>query len=581
MVKNPDGTFSRTFKDGTRINFGAQGLHTSTTDRNGNTTMHQYDAQERLELITDPVGMETTVTYNSSGFAITDPAGRITSFQHDGAGDLTQVTFPDGTTKSFGYEERHLMTSETDQRGSGVRRQYDALGRFTGGTRKDQTTVSATNIQAVGFVDLTTGVGSKTNPAPFVRPSAALSTLKDGAENVTSFGTDRFGGTTRQVDALGQVTLIGKSENGNPTKITRPNGAVLFMTYDDKGNLLTSTNPLSAVTTFTYDSLFNQVTSIKDPKGNTTTIDHDAKGNPIEIEDALQNKTQMTYDSRGLLKSVTSGVGTAEENTTLFDYDSLGNLVKTTDPLGNATLLKYDGAGNVSKSTDGEQRVTDFVYDSMNRLETVSDALQGLTRYEYDLNGNLVKVVDANQQPTFFEYDEMDRLISSTNVLQDEETFKYDANGNLVSTTNRNDQNLSFDYDALNRLIKKTLDPALSQVGPQVTTFGYDTVGNLVSVANPATTVSMQYDLANRLISSNSSDEEILSGAVTVIDEDTTIDANNREFEGKTLQVAGKTLTLDGSHTFANLVLSNGAVLTHSPTTATTVGKLDIRVTGI
>jgi hypothetical protein len=39
-------------------------------------------------------------------------------------------------------------------------------------------------------------------------------------------------------------------------------------------------------------------------------------------------------------------------------------------------------------------------------------------------------------------------------------------------------------------------------------------------------------------------------------------------------------LTVDGSHTFANITLLNGAVLTHSPTTGTTAGKLDITVTG-
>ena len=40
----------------------------------------------------------------------------------------------------------------------------------------------------------------------------------------------------------------------------------------------------------------------------------------------------------------------------------------------------------------------------------------------------------------------------------------------------------------------------------------------------------------------------------------------------------GTTLTVDGSHTFANLLLVNGAVLTHSPTTATELKKLDLLI---
>ena len=84
-----------------------------------------------------------------------------------------------------------------------------------------------------------------------------------------------------------------------------------------------------------------------------------------------------------------------------------------------------------------------------------------------------------------------------------------------------------------------------------------------------------QYDLANRLISSTSTMEEVLAGTVVQIDVDTLIDEDDNQFEGRTLQVNGKTLTVDGSHTFANLILVNGAVLTHGSTTGTEVGKLD------
>src|SRR5262249_5189896 len=107
-----------------------------------------------------------------------------------------------------------------------------------------------------------------------------------------------------------------------------------------------------------------------------------------------------------------------------------------------------------------------------------------------------------------------------------------------------------------------------------------DPVGNLVSVTNPTIGVLNQYDAANRLISSTSTSESVLSGTVVPINVDTTISANNSQFDGKTLQVNGRTLTVDRTHTFANLLLVNGAVLRHSPTTGTTVGKLDMTVTG-
>ncbi|MDA2924147.1 cadherin-like domain-containing protein, partial [Acidobacteria bacterium AH-259-L09] len=581
LVKNPTGTFTRTLKDGTQINFDTAGRQTSQVDRNGNTTSFGYDAGGRLTSITDPAGLITILAYTGGLLSsVTDPAGKVTSFTHDFAGNLTQVTFPDTATRIFAYDERHLMISETNERGLTAQRQYDSLGRFVTGTRADGSSASATNIQAVGFVDPASGVGTQALPAPVTRPEDAENTLTDGKGNTTSFETDSFGATTRQVDALTQVTLIERDENGNPTRITRPNSAVVTMTYDALGNLLTSTDAVGATTTFTYDPTFNQVTSILDPKGNTTTINYDLSGNPIEIIDALTNRTQMAYDARGLLTSLIAAVGTPEANTTTFTYDVRGNLVTTTDPLLNTTTLEYDLAGNVIKSTDAETRVTEFAYDPMNRLLSVLDAALNTTQYVYDARGNLTTVTDAKTQTTTFAYDAQDRLTSAINPLALTETFTYDANGNLTSTTNRNSQILTFDYDVLNRLTQKTLPPSASQIGSQITTFSYDSVGNLTQVTNPATTVTMQYDLANRLVSSTSSTEDTLVSVVTLISQATLIDENNQEFEGKTLQVDGTTLTVDGTHTFANLVLLNGAVLTHSPTTATTVKKLDLTITG-
>ena len=43
FVKNEDSTLTRTLKNGTQINFDANGFHTSTIDRNANTTTYTYD----------------------------------------------------------------------------------------------------------------------------------------------------------------------------------------------------------------------------------------------------------------------------------------------------------------------------------------------------------------------------------------------------------------------------------------------------------------------------------------------------------------------------------------------------------
>ena len=61
--------------------------------------------------------------------------------------------------------------------------------------------------------------------------------------------------------------------------------------------------------------------------------------------------------------------------------------------------------------------------------------------------------------------------------------------------------------------------------------------------------------------------------AVTISESDTT-------YDGQDIVVNGATLTVNGAHSFASLLLTNAAVLTHSPCTATATHKLEINVVG-
>jgi RHS repeat-associated protein len=581
LVKNPDETYTRTFKDGGKVNFNAQGLQTAVIDRNGNTTSFAYDGTSRLITITDPVGLVTTFNYSGGKLqSITDPAGRQTLFQHDAAGALRRITNPDSSFVAYSYDAKGRLTQATDERGQTTTYAYDFAGRFAQSIRPGGETRGLVSTKLLGLVDTMSGQGTPTNPAPIVPSQQATASLSDGRGNQSRFALDALGQVTSQTNALGHTTTTVRDANGLPLRVTRPNGAVTTMNYDGKGNLLTATDPLGATTAFTYEPAFNLVKTIRDPKGNTTTINYDVKGNPVEIIDALNTRTQMTYDSRGLVTSVIAAVGTPVQTTTTFTYDARGNLLTTTNPKGDVTTFAYDNAGNVGSTTDAENRVTQFSYDARNRLVMVLDADLKTTQYGYDPKGNLTQVRDAKNQITTFVFDALDRLASATNPLGLSETFAYDGNGNLTSTINRNGQTLRLDYDALNRLTSKTRPPTSTEAGDQSTTYTYDAVGNLTSVSNPTVNVFNQYDAANRLVSSLSTTETALADTVVPINVDTTINANDLQFEGKTLQVNGRALTVNGAHTFANLTFANGAVLTHGPTTATGTAKLEITVTG-
>ena len=513
LLENRDGTFNRILKDGTQISFSSNGLQTSITDRNGNTTYFTYDAGERLTIITDPSGLATTFSYGGGLLnSIRGPAGRVTQFEHDAAGNMTRISDPDGTSRSFDYDSRHQLIAQTSKPGFQTTYAYDLAGRNVGVKRPDGSTRGIVPSETIGVMDPSSGVGTPENPASVVSPGDAESRFIDGNGSTTRFVTNRFGATTATTDALGRQTLIERDVDSNPIRIVRSNGAVTTMTYDDRGNLLTSTKQaFDATTTFTYDPVFNQVSSVTDPKGSVTTINYDSGGNPIEVIDAQGTGTVMTYDDLncpGQLTSVTAAVGLAEENTTRFEYDpATCNLVSTIDPLLNETRLGYDAAGNVIESTDAGGRITRFAYDALNRLTKVMDAIHsspdplcgtaGVTCYDYDSAGSLTQVTDARGSVTTFDYDTQDRLIQTTDPLGRSETFAYDGNGNLISSTDRNNQTIEFQYDAVNQLIQKTLLPGMPDEA--LTRFGYDSVGNLASVVDPDSSLTMTYDQLARL----------------------------------------------------------------------------------
>ena len=73
LARNPDGSFTRTFKDGSVSAFDADGRLTAKIDRNDNRTDYAYDAAGRLETITDPTGKVSTFAYGADGRLAASP----------------------------------------------------------------------------------------------------------------------------------------------------------------------------------------------------------------------------------------------------------------------------------------------------------------------------------------------------------------------------------------------------------------------------------------------------------------------------------------------------------------------------
>jgi YD repeat-containing protein len=208
LVKNADGTYTRTLKDGAKFQFDAQGLQTAVTDRNNNTTTYAYNGQGRLATITDPAGQVTTFTYSGSVLtSLTDPAGRITQLAHDSDGNLTGVTYADATQETFTYDPQRRLTQRTDAQSKVYQYQYDYAGRFSQATLPTGETRTLSPSQKLAVPNTAAGQGTQSNPAPLAAPVNAAS-FTDANNRTTSFELDANLGVTKQTDALNCTTNI-------------------------------------------------------------------------------------------------------------------------------------------------------------------------------------------------------------------------------------------------------------------------------------------------------------------------------------------------------------------------------------
>ncbi|HYD82021.1 MAG TPA: DUF6531 domain-containing protein [Paucimonas sp.] len=114
----------------TTYTYDAQGNLATVVNPAGHaTTLSNYDAHGRAGRITDPNGVVTDLAYNARGWLTSrTTGGETTSYDYDGAGQLTRVTLPDGSYINYAYDEAHRLTEVTDSLGNSIRYTLDLRG---------------------------------------------------------------------------------------------------------------------------------------------------------------------------------------------------------------------------------------------------------------------------------------------------------------------------------------------------------------------------------------------------------------------------------------------------------------------
>ncbi|GIF96860.1 discoidin domain-containing protein [Catellatospora citrea] len=431
-----------------------------------------YDAMGRTHLVQQPsytppggsaITPVTTTLFEDDGqpATVTDPLGRVTSYDYDLFGRLLSKTLPDpdGTGPltaprwDYSYDRAGELLQTFDPAGARVSATYNDLGHQVTSTQAERT--------SNGTVYFT-----------------------------TKLNRDNAGLLTSVESPLGHLTVTDVNKAGETTKITDATGLVTESRYDAQGRL-TAELTGAIGTSYRYDAAGRMI----------AVSDHTVTAGVLQP--ALRTQT-ATYDGADRpVKRVS-----AEGRVTDYAYDAGGNLTSTTqrsDQAVPATAINvkqgFDASGRRTRLIDGNLNVINFVYNSWGALTSFREpdlggdpSLRTWTNV-YDAAGQQVSSTAPGGVTRTRTFDDLGRMLSETGA------------GAEAATTGRTTA-----YDALGR-VTNVSDPAGDQTyayndrglltrstgADGETTYTYDDDGNLRTRVGAAGTGTFTYDDADRL----------------------------------------------------------------------------------
>jgi RHS repeat-associated protein len=495
------GIFQLREKTGLLTAFRADGSLDYIQDINNNRLTAGYTGTQ-LTSVTNSNASAITLSYNAQGRIqqVTDPAGRTAIYTYDPSGQqLTSVTTAAGTV-SYTYTAEtsgpraFALASVSTPAGTHAFYEYDPQGRPQK-TQRDGGAETVTYSYATGGVRMT-----------------------DADGRVTDMGFDDSGRIVRTVDALDHQQTAEFDDNSNLTAVTPDGGGTTSFTYDSKNNLTGSSDPLGSQERLAYDPVFNHLTLATDALGHITSFNLDANGNTVSANYVNGSRDQYSYDGQGdLTRSVDrngkptdftidkSGLVTSAQfgdgSHTDYTYDAHANLISATNaqgtismqydladrltrigyPNGRFLAYSYNSGGQLIQANDQTGFVVNYLYDQAGRLTSLTDA-SGASSYTYDAAGLITRLAHGNGTATTFEYDSDGRLIhlvhySPSNTVNSRFDYTYDILGRPDTVTTV-DGKTTYTYDADSRLTSVTLPNS------RVITYVYDAAGNRIGTTD-------------------------------------------------------------------------------------------------
>jgi len=542
--------------------YDASGRLWKVTDPANGITEYTYDASHRMLTIKDPKNIVfLTNTYDANGRVATQTQADSTTYQFaytlDGNGKVTQTDVTDPRnfvrritfnssgyaltdTAAFGQPEAQTTTYERQTGTNLILSVTDALNRKTAYTYDTKGNI-------LTMTRLATTANAVTTTFTYESTYNQLATVSDPLNHTTTFGYDTKGNLTTITNALNQVSTITVNATGQPLTIKDALNNTTTLTYS-MGDLASVADPLNRVSTRFSDNA-GRLLAVTNALGNRTQYDTDALNQVTKLVDALSGQTQFTYDANGNLLTVSD----AKTQVTTYTYSNMDRLATRKDALLNTETYSYDNNGNVSAVTDRKSQVTTYTYDALNRKTKATFHDSTSTNYTYDAGNRITQIQEKNAGGTVTAtitrtYDGLDRLTQEV-TAQGQLDYTYDTASRRASMTVAGQTAVNYTYDNANRLTQV-------QQGTNTTTIAYDAAGRRTSLTLPTgTSVTYAYNVASELTSLT-----YKQGAATLGDLTYTYEA------------AGNRIKQGGTFARSGLPLASGAIATNVNNQMTTFG---------
>ncbi|MFJ8187876.1 RHS repeat-associated core domain-containing protein [Streptomyces sp. NPDC096105] len=422
---------------------------------------------------------------------------------YDATGDAVRFkeTFTGGYTTPAGYSKDLKKNTDgtytlTDRK-SGSRDTYNQHGTLTKVTDKNDGTITVDQhdegSEHKGFKLTETRSGRWID---LVKTDASQWQAKDHTGRTAVFDLDPGGNLAKVTDTDGKATAYAYDSSRRLTKVTTPEGTVTLFTYDAHNRVRSmqrateATNTGHTGPTWRYDYTAATpkdagTTTVTDPDGDATQHAHNADGEVTKATDALGHSRHAKYTSH-LLQSATDAMGTGADgtggNTTTYGWDGRNNALSQKLPLGaTASVTAYQtiaGTDLPNDFTTADGRKDTFKYDTNgNTMSVTTSGTAGGTR-EYTYN---------KDTPTCGGFEGQRCTAKDANGKVT--SFEYDTKGNLKTVTPPAPLGkTTYTYDALGRVESATDERGIKTV------YVYDNRDRVREVSSTNSTVKFTYD---------------------------------------------------------------------------------------